>query len=304
MAERKSIRIADLLIDEMNPRITTPNAGQRDALRSIAEQQGSKLYTLAQDIVDSGLSPIDVSLVMPKAGDRNRHIVLEGNRRLAALRALESPDLLDGALPPAVLKKLRTLSREYLKDPLDEMECVIVPDREASQHWIELRHTGQNDGAGTVPWGADETSRYRVHFRRGRGNAPHDELPPAHRDARRARETRHRHQEQGRAAARRLALRCQGPHLGRERHQPQRHERRRHLHRRAARAVREKDPRERRREDPALREVRAAQRGGFAAQGETQGAHPTGRHADRRGPAFARSRASFAASTSRRTRTP
>jgi len=173
MAERKSIRIADLLIDEMNPRITTPNAGQREALRSIAQEQGSKLAALAQDIVDNGLSPIDLTLVMPKDGDRNRYIVLEGNRRLSALRALESPDLLDGALPPAVLKKVRTLSKAYLKDPLDEIDCVVVPDRETSQHWIELRHTGQNDGAGTVPWGSHESSRYRARLGK---IEPHREL--------------------------------------------------------------------------------------------------------------------------------
>ena len=37
-----------------------------------------------------------------------------------------------------------------------------MKDRDEARHWIKLRHTGQNDGAGIVPWGSDETTRFGV----------------------------------------------------------------------------------------------------------------------------------------------
>ena len=46
------------------------------------------------------------------------------------------------------------------------MPCVVVKDRDEARHWIELRHTGLNDGAGTMPWGSDESARFRARSRR------------------------------------------------------------------------------------------------------------------------------------------
>jgi hypothetical protein len=40
-----------------------------------------------------------------------------------------------------------------------------VQTREEANLWIELRHTGENQGAGLVSWGADESARFRA--RRG-----------------------------------------------------------------------------------------------------------------------------------------
>ena len=43
------------------------------------------------------------------------------------------------------------------------MSCVVFEAREEARHWIELKHTGQNEGAGLVPWGAAEAERFRRH---------------------------------------------------------------------------------------------------------------------------------------------
>ena len=42
------------------------------------------------------------------------------------------------------------------------MQCSLVKTRDEANHWIELRHTGQNEGAGIVPWGSDESARFRA----------------------------------------------------------------------------------------------------------------------------------------------
>jgi hypothetical protein len=81
---------------------------------------------------------------------------------LAALKALESPDSLVGAVNPGVLADIRRLSREYQKNPVESVPCVVVKDRAEAQYWIQLRHTGENEGAGIVTWGADESARFRA----------------------------------------------------------------------------------------------------------------------------------------------
>jgi hypothetical protein len=162
MSETLSIRPADLLIDEQNPRIPLPNAGQHKALQSLANLQQSKLQKLAEHIVaNHGTNPADLPIVMPFKDDLDRYVVLEGNRRLAALRSLENPELLVNSVDPVVLKAIRRLSKLYLASPIEQLMCLVVKNREEARPWIELRHTGMNEGAGIVPWGTEESGRFK-----------------------------------------------------------------------------------------------------------------------------------------------
>src|SRR5437016_2430947 len=162
MPETISIRPADLLIDEENPRISQPNSGQHKALQALASHQQRKVQMLARDIVRYGVDPSNLPIVMPFKDDLKRYVVLEGNRRLTALKALENPEFLVDAVDRSVLTEIRRLSREYQENPMDTVQCLVVKDREEARHWIELRHTGENEGAGVVPWGSDESARFRA----------------------------------------------------------------------------------------------------------------------------------------------
>ena len=128
MAETLSIAPADLRIDEENPRISTPNAGQQKALSALAHHLGKKLSALAADIVRHGMDPTSLLIVMPLLGSPTRYTVLEGNRRLAALRALENPESVAEAVPQAVLKALRKLSRQYQDNPIETTQCLVVKE--------------------------------------------------------------------------------------------------------------------------------------------------------------------------------
>lgn len=162
MAEILALSLPDLLIDSENPRLPQPNVGQRDALRELAGHEPGKLVSLAKDIVAFGTNPSELPIVMPLSDDLKRFVVLEGNRRLAALKALENPEWLVGAMPPSDVEEMRRLSREYQEDPLESVQCVVM-SKDDARHWIELRHTGgQNGGASVVPWGSDDASRFRA----------------------------------------------------------------------------------------------------------------------------------------------
>jgi len=160
MAEALSIAPSMLLIDAENPRLPQPNQPQREALRAFATDQQGKLLALAKDICEYGLNPAQSMIVMPLEDDRRRFVVLEGNRRLTALRALENPDSFVGALDVGILKAIRALSAQYQESPVDLVQCISVKTRDDARHWIELLHTGRLDGAGVVPWRSDDRSRF------------------------------------------------------------------------------------------------------------------------------------------------
>lgn len=168
MPDTLQIPVSDLLIDQENPRLPQPNVGQREAQRELVRLQQTKFLRLAEDIVRYGLNPADLPMVM--RFDSRRYVVLEGNRRLVAIRGLENPDSLVGAVTPTVAEKLRALSAEYQQNPIESINCSVVNDRDEAEHWMQLRHLGLMEGAGIMPWGSDESARFRA---RNGNLAPH-----------------------------------------------------------------------------------------------------------------------------------
>ena len=171
MPEFTPIPPSDLLLDAENPRRPDPNLGQHEVLQEIAQDQGKKLQALATDILRRGLDPTSLPIVTPLGDDLGRYLVLEGNRRLTALRALENPEFLVDVIPKAMLAAMRRLSKEYHESaPVESVQCAVFADREDANYWIELRHTGENGGVGVVTWDSDEKARFK-----SRGGTP-----PAH----------------------------------------------------------------------------------------------------------------------------
>lgn len=162
MAQTTTIPVANLQLDTENPRLSTPNSGQRETLRELASLQGTKLRVLAEDIVKHGLDPSELTIVAKLKRTDNRYVVLDGNRRLSAIKVLENPESVDGAIGASLLKTMRRLSERYQQDPIANIDCVVVKDREDARHWLELRHTGEQQGAGRVLWGSQESARFRA----------------------------------------------------------------------------------------------------------------------------------------------
>ena len=52
----RTIAVENLLVDVENPRYE-PRANQREAIATIATEQGAKLANLAEDICDKGVNP-------------------------------------------------------------------------------------------------------------------------------------------------------------------------------------------------------------------------------------------------------
>lgn len=156
------IPVGQLLLDEENPRLAVVQKGQDRALDAMAKAQGTKLRYIAEDIVEHGLDPSYRLIVMPDKVRSGHFVVLDGNRRLAAIRTLEDPETVAGSVSARVLSVLRALSPRYQESPIHLVDCLVVAERHEADHWIELRHTGQHRGAGVVGWAAGEANRFRA----------------------------------------------------------------------------------------------------------------------------------------------
>ena len=75
----RTIKLTSLFVNTENYRFE-PLSSQKEAIDKMVEDQGDKLYSLVDDIVTNGLSPVDLIIVTPNE-DNSKYIVLEGNRR-------------------------------------------------------------------------------------------------------------------------------------------------------------------------------------------------------------------------------
>lgn len=108
-------------------------------------------------------------IVIPDEKDNRLFVVVEGNRRIAALKLLHNPDLAKGVWKPQREEQLKELSGSFLSEPIRQVPCVVVRDREEANHWIWLRHRGEQQGRGIVGWDGTAAARYEA--RRGGGRA-------------------------------------------------------------------------------------------------------------------------------------
>lgn len=154
--EYKSINITNLLLNPTNPR-HNPVEHQIECIEAIVADQKDKLIALAQHIIEYGMNPIDFILVKPEG---KQWVVREGNRRVTTLKLLNEPELTPKQFPK-IKKAFTELNKVIDKSILKNIPCAILTNEDKINEWVRLKHTGQNEGAGTVGWDGLQTSRYK-----------------------------------------------------------------------------------------------------------------------------------------------
>ncbi|MGX9669904.1 hypothetical protein [Mycobacterium sp. HM-7] len=150
---------ADLVLDSENPRLEDGGDTTRESVNALLELYGDKMINIARDISESGmLSPFDLPGVV---WEDDAFVVVEGNRRVAALKMLKEPTLIDDA---RIRRRIEGIAAGGTGP--DEVACSHFETRESARRWIELRHTGENEGRGVSPWDSDMSNR----FSRDRGS--------------------------------------------------------------------------------------------------------------------------------------
>lgn len=130
----KTLAVPSLLLDSRNPRIpdTDSKQGQRDLIADLVEND--KVYELAKSIVDKGYHPVESLIAIILNG---KHVVVEGNRRLAALKLLLSPDI----APHNAVSRFRALANRANLSAIKKIRVLVAPSRDASAPVIMSKHT-------------------------------------------------------------------------------------------------------------------------------------------------------------------
>ncbi|TKC93697.1 hypothetical protein [Polyangium fumosum] len=134
--KEKSVAVGSLYLDPKNPRLPSANATleQREIIAELVKNDD--VYTLAKDIAENGYIPIESLVGLEENG---RTFILEGNRRLAALKLLVNPE---GA-PVSELKRFRKLSSKADLDNIGKVRVIFAASREAAAPLIMRKHTRQ-----------------------------------------------------------------------------------------------------------------------------------------------------------------
>lgn len=155
MFTRETISVGSLILNVRNYRIVAQDS-QKAARDAIIAEQGKKLVILATDIIENGLSPFDLPMVVDAEDGNGNFIMMEGNRRLAAIQILLDPEL---AKDTPIYKAFSKLHRDHTDAIPKVIDCTIAPNREAAIMWGNRKHASGLGGAGTEPWTAMAKAR-------------------------------------------------------------------------------------------------------------------------------------------------
>ncbi|GAP06125.1 hypothetical protein ATHL_00971 [Anaerolinea thermolimosa] len=174
MGQYKTLPISHLRVNPQNPRYRNPQISEPDAIMALFREIKNKpetalryMLNLIDDIVKNGINPADLPIVVPDPFDDSIFQVMEGNRRIASLKLLYFPDLAVTVFrtESRVLKRLEELRKNFLDqfhEQYQEVLCVVYPTPEEANHWIYLRHTGENEGRGVTPWDKIAKDHFRL----------------------------------------------------------------------------------------------------------------------------------------------
>lgn len=127
------LSVAKLLLDEKNPRLGTGTTGQtqRDIIQYLFDHD--KALEIVHSIVTRGYFENEPLLAISEQGN---YVVVEGNRRLAALKAIKNPELLTGKF----LGQVRNLVIDAGIEAISSVPVTIAPSRRATDRIIAGRH--------------------------------------------------------------------------------------------------------------------------------------------------------------------
>ena len=158
----KKVPVAELRLDRKNPRLIERDEDASDVTIIARLYSRADLDELLQSISANGYLDIEPLVAMPEDG---KMIVLEGNRRLAALLLLRDPDLV---AKNRMLEELgvRIPKVDEAKRPtLDEVSVYCVNCREDARSFIGFKHIN-----GPATWDAYAKARFAADWYRQYGN--------------------------------------------------------------------------------------------------------------------------------------
>ena len=169
----ETVAVEQLRLDHRNPRLVGEggNASQEEMIARL--YLSADLGELLQSISANGYMDIEPLIVMsdPESSD-DRLIVLEGNRRLAALRLLREPDLVSRIKKSEGLPIPIPSIGEQQRPTLDRVSVCHVDSRETARSFIGFKHIN-----GPAKWDAYAKAQFAAEwYKSGRDQGVNLEL--------------------------------------------------------------------------------------------------------------------------------
>lgn len=154
------VSVDDILLDTNNFRYYGQLTSQRECIDAMLNDQKAKIYVLAKDIAENGLTPDPIVL---SKGENGYWVAREGNRRITALKLLNKPTIITDK---SIRTKFSELSRLHEDKIPATVECIACDDENTILDYLDRVHTGLGNGTGRREWNAENKTYYGMH--RGR----------------------------------------------------------------------------------------------------------------------------------------
>jgi len=158
---RKLLELDNLMVNPDNYRFDSVE-NQSQAIDLMLEEKGDEIFNLAKHIIENGLDEAKNLRVTEVKKDLYK--VLEGNRRITAIKCLHNPFLIKIESLKVKFKKLIEDANKENKILLTRINCFVYKNEEDASKWVKLDHTGKNEGVGLVEWGKSERDRFEQKF--------------------------------------------------------------------------------------------------------------------------------------------
>lgn len=144
-----NVSIRRLYLDPKNPR-HIPIENQKEIISYLIENE--KVKELAKDIAEKGMTnPLDLIGIIT---EDNKKLVVEGNRRVCALKLLDKPYL----APKKYQKYFATLQGK-VKNQITKIPVHVFPNRDEAQPWLSTLHTASSNTS-RKPWSPEQKTRF------------------------------------------------------------------------------------------------------------------------------------------------
>ncbi len=123
----EEFKIAEIFLDKKNIRLPFSKTDQNSLILDLFDNENA--FEIAKSYSENGVYPHEFPIGIR---ENSKVIVIEGNRRIAALKALNEP-----ALVPRYSNKLKKLENRKIA----AVEMVMAPNREVAIKYIASQHT-------------------------------------------------------------------------------------------------------------------------------------------------------------------
>ena len=159
------VPIDDIKLDIKNFRYYGEVSNQRESIAAMLNDQRSKIYNLAKDIAENGLTPDPIIL---SKDENNEWLVREGNRRITALKILNNPSIVS---EKSVRSRFSKITKKYDGKIPDNVECISCDDESCILDYLDRLHTGAREGTGRIDWSPENKSQFDMHLGKPAENA-------------------------------------------------------------------------------------------------------------------------------------